>query len=611
MGENLPRRGFLLGALAALGLGVGAKAFADPSPLPPFPLPVPPINPPPITPLNYHSPVLAPFADELPIIETRAAAGELAAQAGMHKYHRDLPETRAWGFGRSVLGPNLEARQGQSAHLTFRNELGAHPLAAHVDLTMHGVTELDRTDPRFTVHLHGGANAPDSDGHPLIGYRNGGRAHFEFGNRQEAATLWYHDHAMGITRLNIQAGLAGMYYVRDDFDTGAADNPLGLPAGEFEIPLIVQDRTFNADGTVQPMTATYIPEGYNQSGQFGDVCCVNGVVWPFLPVRRSLYRFRVLNGSNSRPYIFEFDNGMPFYAIGGDLGLLDAPVPTPSIRVSPGERVDLLVDFSFLGDGAEVELINTAKNDLGNTVFMAPELRRIMRFSVRGDGPPAVVPARLRGAPGLPDLLDPVYPPGPVRTMTLIGLNDDSRSAAVFPTLMSLNNLAFLSDDIDMARAGTVEQWDIVNTTPFDHPIHIHLARMRVLGRQPILTSLYWANNYPPAYGTRWAPSADAYAFTPQQLPPPWEYGWKDTVECPTDTITRVVVHWPSVAELGFDPDAVLTVPHDAEAISPSESAHGAAHAGAHDEIRGYVWHCHNLDHADHDMMQRIRVMSD
>ncbi|SUA75818.1 Spore coat protein A [Nocardia otitidiscaviarum] len=608
MSENLPRRGFLMGALGIAASGFAVPAAGAPVPLPPAPLPVPPIPPPPITPLNYHSPPLQPFVDALPIPETRPAAGNFAARSGTHRFHRDLPETRTWGYDRAYLGPNLEAWRDRPARISFRNELGTHVLASHVDLTMHGVTELDRTDPRMTVHVHGGANAPDADGHPLVTWRNGGRASYEPSNRQEAATLWYHDHAMGITRLNIQAGLAGMYYVRDEFDTGAADNPLGLPAGEFEIPLIVQDRTFNPDGSIQPMVGIYIPEGYNQSGQLGDVACVNGVVWPRLAVRRTLYRFRLLNGSNSRPYIFELTNGLPLWAIGTDLGLLDAPVATPSIRVSPGERVDLLVDFSGMRDGETVDLINTAYNDLGNTVFMVPELRPIMRFAVAGSGPPAVVPPVLRGGPGLPEPLAPVPVPESVRTMTLLGLNDDSRAAAVFPTMMSQNNLPFLTEDIDRARAGSVEQWDIVNCTPFDHPIHIHLARMRVLGRQPILTSAYWWSNLPPAFGIRWAPSADPYALGPQQLPPPWEYGWKDTVECPTDTITRVLVHWPSVAELGFDPDAALRVPPGAEAIAPG-GMHGG-HSVAAPEIRGYVWHCHNLDHADHDMMSQIRIRS-
>ncbi|WP_040803875.1 multicopper oxidase family protein [Nocardia concava] len=612
MSENLPRRGFLKGALALLGLGVAATAHADPSPVPPPPLPMPRLPSMPLTPLNYHSPPLQPFVDELPIPETVPAAGELAASSAIHRYHRDLPETRSWGYSREILGPCLEARRDRQAHIVFRNDLGTHVMAEHVDLTMHGVTEQDRTDPRFTVHLHGGVNSPDSDGHPLIGWRNGGRPSYTYSNRQEATALWYHDHAMGITRLNIQAGLAGMYYIRDEFDTGEADNPLGLPSGEFEIPLIVQDRTFNADGTVQPMVGLYLPQGYNQSGQLGDVACVNGVVWPRLEVRRTLYRFRLLNGSNSRAYVFTFANGMPIWAIGGDLGLLDEPVPTPTIRVSPGERVDLLVDFSGLRDGDAVDLINVALNDIGNTFFMVPELRDIMRFTVAGDGPPAVIPTTLRGGPGLPEPLGELPAPDSVRTVTLMGYNDDARMAAVFPGMGVLDNLPFQGTDIDMAKAGAVEQWDIVNTTSFDHPVHIHLARLRILGRQPIRAYDYWYADQPPAFGTRWAPPVDNFTAGPLQPPPDWEKGWKDTVECPTEAVTRVLVRWPTVAELGFDPDSPVRVPPGAEAMSPTGDMAMSGmgeHGPGHEEIRGYVWHCHNLDHADHDMMQQIRVL--
>ncbi|WP_446222351.1 multicopper oxidase family protein [Nocardia sp. IBHARD005] len=602
------RRGFLFGAVGVLALGATGFAQADTTPFPPALLPLPPVPPPTYTPLNYHSPPLEPFVDALPIPDIRPAAGELVSMSGMHRYHRDLPETRTWGYSQPLLGPILEGHRGRPAHITFRNDLGSHVLSPHVDVTMHATTELDRTDPRSTVHLHGGVNAPDSDGHPMISWRNGGSQRNVYSNRQEAATLWYHDHAMGITRLNVQAGLAGLYYLRDEYDTGTADNPLGLPTGEFEIPLIVQDRTFNPDGSLQPMVGTYIPQGYNQSGQFGDVACVNGVAWPNLDVRRTLYRFRLLNGSNSRTYGFGLSNGMPFWVIGNDLGLLDAPVPTALVRLGPGERADILVDFTGLRDGERFELINTELNDFGNAVFMVPELRPIMRFTVGGEGSPARVPAVLRGGPGLPDPLPPLSDPTRTRTMTLMGLNDSDRGAANFPTMMAINNLPFLTDDIEVAQAGTVERWDIVNVTPFDHPIHLHLARQRIGSRQSILSSAYWAAHLPPAQlGVRWNPPVDGFTFGPDLPPAPWEAGWKDTVHCPADTVTRVYVYWPSVEELGFDPDQPLRIPAGAEVVAP-HAAMGHDAADAPPEIRGYVWHCHNLDHEDHDMMQRIRV---
>ncbi|WP_372508425.1 multicopper oxidase domain-containing protein [Nocardia amikacinitolerans] len=154
---------------------------------------------------------------------------------------------------------------------------------------------------------------------------------------------------------------------------------------------------------------------------------------------------------------------------------------------------------------------------------MVPALPRIMRFTVAGDGPAAAVPARLRGGDGQPAPLEPLDAPQLTRTMTMMGLTDTLRPPFA-STLLALNNLPFRTTDVDVAKAGTVEQWDLINATPFDHPIHLHLARMRILGRQPILTAAYWLANRPgPPWGTRWNPPADAFVRGPQQPPQPWE----------------------------------------------------------------------------------------
>jgi len=132
--------------------------------------------------------------------------------------------------------------------VTARNNLGAHPLAFAIDTTLHGAVEADKTTPRTTVHLHGGNTEAGSDGHPEATFLPGRRFDYHYANNQEATTLWYHDHSLGITRLNVHAGLAGMYLVRDLRDTGVAGNPIGLPSGSFELPLIIQDKMFNANG---------------------------------------------------------------------------------------------------------------------------------------------------------------------------------------------------------------------------------------------------------------------------------------------------------------------------------------------------------------------------
>ncbi|WP_137872631.1 multicopper oxidase domain-containing protein [Rhodococcus sp. Q] len=602
---KISRRGFfgLTGSVAALGwLGAPSASAAPGAPVPPPPVPIPDL--PPATgpsPLNFASPPLRRFVTDLPRLPTSAAAVTLTARSSIHTYHPDLPPTTVLGYHDGVLGPTLEAHHGVPTTVSFVNSIDVNPLGYAVDLTMHGATEEDRTNPRTTVHLHGAPSRPDSDGHPMITWRRGGVQNNHYANGQEAATLWYHDHAMANTRLNVQAGLAGFYLLRDEFDTGRADNPLGLPAGEFEVPIMVQDRMFNADGTLQPRLARFQPPGYNQGGQFGDVAVVNGVAWPRMPVRRTLYRIRLVQASNSRTYRFAFSNGMRFTVIGGDQGLLDASVDTDHIVMTSGERADLLVDFSALAPGESVTLVNTALNSSGNAVLAVPALPEIMRFDAdQAAAAPVPIPERLRGGPGLPPAIAPATTDGVTRTriMTFLARFDLNRTAAVLPLEGTINNLPFLTDDVDVARAGTTEIWHIVNTFPFEHPVHLHLARFRVLGRQKLWTAGYMAASLPPLEeGIRWAPDPSPFLIGERTLPAAWEAGWKDTALVESDAVLTLLVHWPSVADLDFDPDAPIPVPADAE-----------GHHGTDQEIRGYTWHCHNLEHQDHDMMQPIRV---
>ncbi|CAM3106127.1 multicopper oxidase domain-containing protein [Prescottella defluvii] len=602
---TVSRRGLfgMTGSIAALGwLGTRTASAAPGAPVPPAPVPIPDLPPPTVpSPLNFSSPPLRRFAVDLPRLPTAPASGSLTTQSTTHTYHPDLPASTALGYHAGILGPTLEARRGAPTTVSFVNAIEVNPLGDAVDLTMHGATEEDRTNPRTTVHLHGAASRPDSDGNPLITWRRGGVQHNRYANDQEAATLWYHDHSMANTRLNVQAGLAGFYLLRDEFDTGRADNPLGLPAGEFEVPIVVQDRMFNADGTLQPRLARYQPAGYNQGGQFGDVAVVNGVAWPRMTVRRAMYRLRLLQGSNSRTYRFGFSNGMRFSVIGSDQGLLDAPMDTDHIVMTSGERADLLVDFSALAPGESVTLVNNALNSSGNAVLGVPALPEIMRFDAdQAAAAPSPVPARLRGGPGLPQPIAPATTDDVTRTriMTFLARFDLNRTAAVLPLMGTINNLPFLTDDIDVARAGTTEIWQIVNTFPFEHPVHLHLARFRVLGRQKLWTAGYMATSLPPLEeDIRWAPDPTPFLIGEQTQPAAWEASWKDTALVEADAVLTLLVHWPSAEDLGFDPDAPIPVPHDAE-----------GHHGPGQEIRGYTWHCHNLEHQDHDMMQQIRV---
>lgn len=568
-------------------------------------------------PFMFVSPRLEPWVDELPVLRHRPAGGQIVAANARHRFHRDLAVSDTLGFdGQSYLGPVLEAHRGQPVTQTIHNEIAAHPLATHVDPTIEGASTLDRTRPRTTIHLHGALTEPGSDGHPLATIRSGMAREHHYAGDQESAGLWYHDHAMGITRLNVYAGLAGHYLLRDAWDTGAPSNPLGLPAGEFELPLVLQDKIFAQDGTLQFRLATYVAEGRWEGGQAGDVPVVNGAAFPFHEVARGLYRLRLLNAANLRVMTLSFSNDMPFWLVGTDAGLVDVPVELRRLRLSAGERADVLVDFGALAPGTRVQLRNTERLPFQFQVAVGDaRIGDLVQFRVGSSrGFTGRVPERLRGGPGLPPALPQLPRPTIVRNMTVMQLPDGRRWP---PAVMSLNNLPFDTADVERIKAGAVEQWNIINLTTDDHPIHLHLALMRVIGRQRFAAFWYVLRSRRPGYGRRWAPSADRYRLGPMAGPQAWEAGWKDTVHAPPGVITRLHVRWPTPEELSFDPDAPFPVPATVQDGAPSLGFDGAAVCRlstetqpAPDRARGYVWHCHVLDHEDHDMMLPFRLSS-
>lgn len=548
----------------------------------------------------FTSPRLEPFVDPLPVPVPRPAGGELIAAGATHRFHSALPANPTMGFGGEPFGgPWWDARADQTVQTTVRNRLGPHPLAAHVDPSVHGTSVTDRDRPRVSVHLHGGVTPARYDGHPMDTFTPGGDHLYEWPNRQEAAALWYHDHALGITRLNAHAGLFGLYTVRDEFDTGDAGNRWGLPSGEFEVPLVLQDRGFDEDGQVRFRAFSFVPEGSWEGGMIGDTIAVNGAVWPRLDVVRGVYRFRLLNASNLTTYHLTLGNGMPFVVIGNDQGLVDAPVPTPDVRIAPGERLDVLIDFGAAEPGERVVMRNDHPQPLQASIFGTAVVGDVMAFDVGpAAGPVRTIPEQLRGGP-----LAPVPPPGEllarrtsVRDVTLSQLGADRNP----PAWMTLDNVGF---DVEAhpARQGTVEQWNFINTTLDDHPMHIHLARFLVLERVPIEPLSYQVLEARPPAGSEWHPSADAYATGPATPPRVWERGWKDTVLAPGNTITRVLVEWPTAGHLGFDPDAPFRIP------VPEDPP---AYCSIDGQIRGYVFHCHVLDHEDNEMMRPIRVVA-
>src|SRR5437867_3912549 len=247
-----------------------------------------------------------------------------------------------WGYARtlqtptglivedaSIPGPTIVAKSGTPQLVRFFNDLVADSLGIG--------------DPISAVHRHGGFQNPEDDGYPLDTFCFGDARDYFYPNRTEGgllqnehSTMWYHDHAIDITAENVYRGLAGFYVSFNTLDTGNETDPppaLGLPSGDFDIGLVIQDRLFDRNGFL-------VYDNFDHNGFLGDKFLVNGKIQPFLKVQRRKYRFRILNGSSARVYQLFLSNNQPFVAIATDSTLLERPVTVQNFRLAPAERVE-------------------------------------------------------------------------------------------------------------------------------------------------------------------------------------------------------------------------------------------------------------------------------
>jgi spore coat protein A, manganese oxidase len=525
---------------------------------------------------------LAKFVDPLPIppvwTHGQLAARGLTMAESVHQFHRDLGPTPTWGYGgASYLGPTISAMSGVAVTFTARNRLGEHLL--EVDDTLHGPDHHhDHSDPRVSLHLHGGYTEPGSDGYPEDTFTRGQDHVYNYTNDQQSGTIWYHDHALGITRLNVYAGLAGFYLIRDPRAEA------GLPPAPFDIPLAIQDKSFLDPG--DDTNPLHYPNPWEPEF-FGDVAVVNGKVWPNLDVVRGIYRFRLLNGSSSRIYNLRLEPALSIIQIGTDTGLMAAPATLENIILAPGERADVLVDFSGLAAGDWVRLMN---DDLPDHVVSPSEIDipEIMQFTV----------TRAAGFRGpIPSSLATVAPlPSPVlqRNLLLTEIMDPDTDE---PFMALLNNRKWDTTDIEKPKVDTVEQWNLINLTADTHPIHLHLVQFQLLNRQPIdaeqyLEDVFGVDELHPEHigtGDRPFPSVDDDYLTGDPIgPEPFENGWKDTIQAHPGTVTRILVP--------FGPNADAGVPF-------------GQRRKANPFTGEYVWHCHILDHEDNEMMLPYEVV--
>jgi spore coat protein A, manganese oxidase len=235
-----------------------------------------------------------------------------------------LPDltTTIWGYNGQFPGPTIKARTGRTTVIQQTNLL---------------------PDP-VAVHQHGGLTSPESDGYPTDLIPPGGTKEYVYPNQRRASTMWYHDHAMDQTGRHVYLGLAGFYIVQDD-----VEDSLPLPKGAYDVPLLLQDRLFAADGSL-----AFNPVGHVLTP--GDTILVNGTPWPRFEVANRKYRFRILNGSNSRVFKLALSTGQPFVQIGTDGGLLPAPVESPAIPLAMAERAEVAIDFSIYPIGTQIAL---------------------------------------------------------------------------------------------------------------------------------------------------------------------------------------------------------------------------------------------------------------
>jgi spore coat protein A len=353
---------------------------------------------------------------------------------------------------------------------------------------------------------------------------------YDYPNWQQPATIWYHDHALGITRLNVYMGLAGFYLIRD-----AAEAALGLPTGLHEVPLVIQDRRFAPDGSLS------YPAVW-QEHFFGDVVLVNGKVWPYLEVDRGKYRFRMLNGSNARVYRLALSNGAAFFVIGADGGLLEAPRSVTSLTLAPGERADVVIDFAAYAAGTRLVLRNDAPapfpGDPG--VGVVPD---IMQFRVVAQtGHTAALPLALTTIAPLPESAAVAN-----RELLLEKTADPCTGSA-----WTINRLHW-NDLTEAPQLGTSEIWTFINNSGVVHPMHMHLVFFQVLDRQ----SYQMIGGVPTPTGSR--PLAAH------------ETGWKDTVQVGPGEMVRVIARFE-------------------------------------DFVGKFPYHCHILEHEDHEMMRQFQT---
>ncbi|HHM21974.1 MAG TPA: hypothetical protein ENJ20_08110, partial [Bacteroidetes bacterium] len=525
------------------------------------------------------------FVNELPSIPRIDATNGGTYHIGMEQSTQWLGlmdanghpvNTTVWGYSfnnnHMYLGPTFVTKKDVPIDVRWINNLPMTHLLP-VDESIHKARP--NAGVPTVVHLHGGHTESASDGYPEAWFTQNWvetgpeyvKKTYHYTNDQEAAPLWYHDHTLGMTRLNMYAGLTGMYLLRDDNELSK-----DLPTGHYERELVIQDKQFAQDGSLYFPAFLSDPEAQDFPTNpnieptifpefFGDYILVNGMAWPKMTVEPTQYRLRLLNASDSRFYIFKLSNGMSFQQIGSDGGLLNSPVSLTELILAPAERADIVIDFSSMG-GQSVTLLNTGPDEpfkglAANQLPADPATTGvIMRFDVTNYANASFsVPNTLR---------QPIQFLGPEsNTRQLLLLEGMDQYGRLQPSLgtVSEGKKDWQDPITENPMINTTEVWEVYNTTEDAHPIHIHQIVFQLVNRQQYTGTLDPVTKQLTNIQMVGAPIAPASN----------EQGWKDTYIVPPGQVARFKVR--------FD--------------LPGK----------------FVWHCHILSHEDWDMMRPFEVM--
>jgi len=617
-----------------------------------------------VTPTSLLSPVGQPkFVNALPIpsVIDKRDGGSLTIEAKPMTQWLGIidPITKAnlttnlFGYNGKYPGPTILAKKFEPLSVNWDNKLvditgKPLPHLLPIDNTIHWAfrdisASIASNGIPLVTHLHGGHTEWQSDGYPTAWYtpnyvlkgKDFQKVSYQYKNDQEAATIWYHDHTLGLTRVNVMAGLAGLYIITDENEEELKETKK-LPAAPYDIPLFLQDRQFKANGQIfYPSDPTDFYAGDPEAGIpnalpstsiipefFGNFMLVNGMTWPVLEVEPRQYRFRVLNGADSRMYNMmllksqdvTMDNimnanmeyapsltGLTMTQIGTDDGLLSIPARLQKMFIAPGERKDIIVDFSGLTPGQEYVLTNNANGPFPMGDMVDEHTSVIMKFKVskplNTKYPLTAIPGSLR--PSIATLT-PTKPAAP-RQVILKEVRDEF--GRLRPSLGTVKDGAMMWMDptTETVQLNDTEEWEIYNETMDAHPIHLHSVSMQLVNRQ-----FYSAMEFDPSTFATKAPQANMVMSNGSVH--------MSSVNM-TNTLSTMVMAANNGAGILTDikmignpilPTADELGRKDTWVIYPGQVMRVRA---KFDLAGSYVWHCHILSHEDHDMMRPLEIV--